>query len=89
MPIDEVIPTKSFDFWKTILLVSATWLCSALVNYGVVTTKIENIQQRVDRVESRSDGFVDKDQADARFSELIRRLDRLDGKVDAYFLQSR
>jgi hypothetical protein len=37
--------------WTTIVIVILTWLMSAALTYGVVSTKITNLEQRVDVLE--------------------------------------
>lgn len=78
---------------KQVMLISATWIISALVNYGAVTAKIEDLGRRIAYLETRTETTAQttasRDETNARFADVQRRLERLDNKMDSYFLRGR
>ena len=66
-----------------VFVVLMTWIASSLVTYGVISTRIEWLSQRVDTLEKSSSSFIPRTEYDARGADLAARLDRIERKIDA------
>lgn len=66
-----------------IFLVVVTWAASALVTYGVITTRIEWLQQRVEVLEKNESLFVPRTEYESGRADIANRLDRIERKIDA------
>lgn len=79
----------SGPWWKTALVVLATWAVSALVQYGVIQQRLADHERRISILETYNGQAVTQAEFQRYSQELTRRLERLDAKFDAYFLGAR
>lgn len=67
----------------TVFVVLLTWVASSLVTYGVVSTRIEWLGQRVENLEKSSADYVLRSEYTSRGADISSRLDRIERKIDA------
>lgn len=66
-----------------VLIVLFTWAISAGVTYGILSTRIEWLSQRMDTVERREQVYVERTEYDSAELGITGRLDRIERKIDA------
>lgn len=64
------------------LIVLFTWVASASVTYGIISTRIEWLSQRLDNVERQAAIFVQRPEYDVSQAGITSRLDRIERKID-------
>lgn len=69
-----------------LLIVVLTWAVSAGVTYGVISTRIDWLVQRVDNIEHEeardAAEFIPRPEYDSNRKDLDNRLDRIERKID-------
>lgn len=65
-----------------IVILLLTWAASSLITYGIVSTRIEWLSQRVDTVERQMQTYVPRTEYDSSRSDIVSRLDRIERKLD-------
>ena len=67
--------------WATIILVIVTWLMSAALTYGIISTKVSYLEERVKVVEDRQrhvlDTYLTRDEYQRFHQILVDRLDKM------------
>lgn len=81
--IVEIKQSKGIERWLMFVVVIVTWAMSAAVTYGIVTTRIEWLTQRMDNVEREIPYYVPRTEYEGSRSDLAGRLDRIERKIDA------
>ena len=63
-------------------LIAVAWVGSGLIAYGFLKAKIVDFERRLNSVEDRHNEFVTRVEYDNRHSDMIRQLERIEGKLD-------
>jgi hypothetical protein len=65
--------------WSQLIVTLAVWLVSLGTIYGTMQTKVDEAQRATQELKDKK---VDQRQFDEMRDDLIRRLDRIESKVD-------
>jgi hypothetical protein len=65
-----------------VFIVILTWAVSAGVTYGVLSTRIDWLAQRMDSLERQSAQTIQRPEYDTAKQDLDNRLDRIERKID-------
>jgi hypothetical protein len=75
--------TTKFNVPVMVFTVLLTWALSAGVTYGVLSTRIDWLAQRMDGLERQSAQNIQRPEYETEKSDLDSRLDRIERKIDA------
>lgn len=79
----EVPPSKTFERWWLIAVMVVTWALSAGVNYGIISARLDALNQRLDSLENSRPTYVSRAEYNGNRQDLANRLDRIERKIDA------
>lgn len=65
-----------------VFIVLLTWAASSLITYGIVSTRIEWLMQRVDTLERQGALYLPRTEYEGSRSDLASRLERIERKID-------
>jgi len=83
--IPAVVPERNaqkLSIPLVVVIVLLTWTMSAGVTYGILSTRIDWLGQRVDTIEKQESFNIQRPEYDATKSDLDSRLDRIERKID-------
>jgi hypothetical protein len=66
-----------------VLIVVLTWAVSAGITYGVLSTRLDWLVQRVENIEKNQSEYIQRPEYDTAARDLTNRLDRIERKIDA------
>lgn len=62
-----------------IIVIVITWLLSAAVTFGVLKTKLDNLENRIGDIEMK---LVPRPEYESGRSDVVNRLARIENKID-------
>ena len=68
-----------------IIFIVMSWAGSGAITYGFLKAKILDFERRVTHLEDRHNDFVTRIEYDNRHEDMIRQLERIEGKIDQLF----
>jgi hypothetical protein len=79
MADDSTAKNRGIDFqWTTVIITILTWLMSAALTYGIVSTKINYLEERVSAMERRlqdvTEHYITREEYQRLHSEMEKKM---------------